>query len=53
MIDVDYSDVSNDMLSLRRRRNKKTFLQFLDNVKITGSGSDKFKDKKISISINY
>lgn len=53
MLEGDYSDGSNDMLSLRRRSNKKTFLQFLDNVQITGSGSDKFKDKKISISINY
>ena len=50
MIDGDYSAVSNDMLSLRKRRKKKTFL---DNVKITGNGSDKFKDKKISININY
>ena len=49
----DYSDGSNDMLSLKRRSNKKTFLQFLDNVEATAEGSGKFKDKKISISINY
>ena len=49
----DYSDGSNDMLSLRRRSNKKTFLQFLDNVQVTAEGSDKFKNQKVSISINY
>ena len=49
----DYSDGSNDMKSLRRVSNKKTFLQFLDNVQVTAPGSGKFKDQKISISINY
>lgn len=54
MLEGDYSDGSNDMLSIRRRRcNKKTFVQFLDNVQVTADGSGKCKDKKISISINY
>lgn len=53
LLDGDYSDGSNDMLSLRRKSNKKTFLQFLDNVQVTEKGSNKLKDKKISISINY
>ena len=53
MLEGDYSDGSNDMLFLRKKSNKKTFLQFLDNVQVTGNGSDKFKGKKISISINY
>ncbi|NMA59710.1 MAG: hypothetical protein GX959_03880 [Clostridiales bacterium] len=33
--------------------NKKRYLQFLDNVKPQGKGKDKFKNKKVSISINY
>ena len=33
--------------------NRVRFLQFLDNVKPTKEGSNKFKDKKVSISINY
>lgn len=53
MIEGDYSDGSNDMLVMRRRCNKKTFHQFLDNVQITKEGKEKFKNKKISISINY
>lgn len=53
MLEGDYSDESNDMLSMRRRCNKKTFVQFLDNVQVTADGSGKCKDKKISISINY
>ncbi len=53
MLEGDYSDGSNDMLSMRRRCNKKTFVQFLDNVQVTAGGSGKCKDKKISISINY
>ena len=53
MLEGDYSDGSNDMLSMRRRCNKKTFVQFLDNVQVTAEGSGKCKDKKISISINY
>lgn len=53
MLEGDYSDGSNDMLSMRRRCNKKTFVQFLDNVQVTSEGSGKCKDKKISISINY
>lgn len=40
---------SNDMKSW----NKKRYIQFLDNVKPSGKGSEKFKDKKVSISINY
>jgi hypothetical protein len=32
---------------------KKRLLQFLDNVKPTKEGTNKFKDKKITISINY
>ena len=47
------SDGSNDMLSMRRYCNKKIFIQFLDNVEVTNLGFGKFKDKKISISINY
>ena len=53
MKEGDYSDGSNDMLSMRRHCNKKIFVQFLDNVQVTAEGSGKFKDKKISISINY
>lgn len=33
--------------------NRKRFLQFLDNVKPNKKGMGKFKNKKISISINY
>ena len=53
MLGGHYSDGSNEMISMRRNSNKKTFLQFLDNVQITRSGSNKLKGKKISISINY
>lgn len=53
MLKGDYSDGSNDMLSMRRRCNKKTFVQFLDNVEVTKPGSGKCEGKKISISINY
>ena len=49
----DYSDGSNDMKSLRRVSNKKTFLQFLSNVQPTAVGTGKFKDQKLCISINY
>ena len=49
----DYSDGSNDLLLMRRHCNKKIFFRFLDNVQISSKGSDKFKNKKICISINY
>ena len=44
-------DGSNDIK--RHGDNRKRYLQFLDNVKPVGKGSNKFKDKKVSISINY
>lgn len=53
MVEGDYSDGSNDMLTMRRHCNKKTFVQFLDNVQVTAEGTGKFKDIKLSISINY
>ena len=53
MLEGDYSDGSNYMISMRRHSNKKIFVQFLDNVEVTNLGSGRFKDKKISISINY
>ena len=53
MLDGDYSDGSNDMLTMRRHCNKKIFVQFLDNVQVTAEGSGRFKDQHISISINY
>ena len=53
MLDGDYSDGTNNMLSMRRHCNKRIFAQFLDNVEVTNLGSGRFKDKKISISINY
>lgn len=53
MLEGDYSDGSNDMLRMRKRCNKKIFVQFLDNVQVTAEGSEKCKDKKICISTNY
>ncbi len=44
-------DGSNDIR--KYGDNKKRYLQFLDNVKPTKEGKGKFKDKKVSISINY
>lgn len=44
-------DGSNDIK--KHGDNRVRFLQFLDNVKPNKKGSNKFKDKKISISINY
>jgi len=44
-------DGSNDIR--KHGDNRVRFLQFLDNVKPNKEGSNKFKDKKISISINY
>ena len=44
-------DGSNDIR--KHGDNRVRFLQFLDYVKPNKEGSNKFKDKKISISINY
>ena len=41
------------MLTMIRHCNKKIFVQFVDNVQIKQEGSGKFKDKKVTISINY
>ena len=53
MMEGDYSDGTNDMLMMRRHCNKKTFVQFLDNVQVTSEGSGKFNGQKVSISLNY
>ena len=44
-------DGSNDIK--KHGDNRKRYLQFLDNVKPIAKGKNKFKDKKVSISINY
>lgn len=44
-------DGSNDIK--RHGDNRVRFLQFLDNVKPNKERTNKFKDKKVSISINY
>lgn len=53
MIKGVHSNGTNDMFSKRRMSNKNTFIQFLNNVEVTGPGSGKCKGKKISISFNY
>lgn len=53
MLEGDYSDGTNDMLVMRKHCNKKTFVRFLDNVQVTAEGGGRFKDKKVSISLNY
>ena len=44
-------DGTNDIF--HNKINKRRYLQFLDNVKPQKQGGTKFKDKKVSISINY
>lgn len=44
---------SDNSLSRENEKNYTTFRQFLDNVQATKKGIGKFKDKKISININY
>ncbi len=44
-------DGSNDIK--KHGNNRKRYLQFLDNVKPIANGKNRFKDKKVSISINY
>ena len=53
IVEGDYSDGTNDMLHVNRKGNRKMFLRFLDNVQPTKQGSGIFKDKKITISLNY
>ncbi len=50
-IDNLNGDGSNDIK--KYSDNRKRYLQFLDNVKPNGTGKNKFKGKKVSISINY
>lgn len=45
--------MSDNSLSRENEKNYTTFRQFLDNIQVTKRGAGKFKDKKISISINY
>lgn len=53
MMEGDYSDGTNEMFILKRHSNKKTFLQFIDNVQPTAPGKNIFQGKNISISLNY
>ncbi len=51
----EIGDGTNILFKLNRDpfNNKKIFLQFLDNVQPTKEGKGLFKDKKVSISLNY
>lgn len=53
LLSGDYSDGTNDMFLMGRKRNKKIFYQFLDNVQETDFGNGKLKNKKVTISLNY